>query len=92
MAEFEIAVTRGGARMLVRVVADDDADARRIVARAMGDAVLFEPVPARRATVVTAPTGLPFLLQASAAGMTAVLLGRLAALAEAERRAAISAC
>ena len=75
MAEFEIAVTRRGARMLMRVDARDAAEARTLVAKAMGDGVVFEAAPVRGSAGATAsalrPTGLPFLLQASAAGMAA---------------------
>lgn len=92
MAEFEIAVTRRGARMLMRVDARDAAEARTLVAKAMGDGVVFEAAPVRGSAGATAsalrPTGLPFLLQASAAGMAAVLMAELAALAETEERVA----
>lgn len=91
MPEFEIALTLDGNRMLARVDARDSAEARRLVSSAMGDKVVFEAAPARGAGASRSarrPTGLPFLLQASAAGMAAVLMAELAALAETEKRVA----
>lgn len=95
MVEFEVAVTRDGVRMQLRVDAADEAQARRTIRRALGDGVRFDGVfrtDTRDSPLASrAPTGLPFLLEASAAGMTAVLLRRLSLVAEEETRALVSA-
>lgn len=91
MAEFEIAVTRRGARMVVRVDAHDETEARGMIRRALGDAVEFECGQGESAAARPAATGLPFVMRASAAGMAAVLLHRLAAAAADERRVLVSA-